>query len=78
MINKQNKISWLLFLSFFAINLSSQAIVNIENLRNENMIGVFQTLSASLDASRGNQDRDNYAFSYRVEKIQNQLNHLLF
>jgi putative salt-induced outer membrane protein YdiY len=68
MINKQNKISWLLFLSFFAINLSSQAIVNIENLRNENMIGVFQTLSASLDASRGNQDRDNYAFSYRVDK----------
>ena len=50
MLNNQNKISYLLFLSFFGINLSSQAIVNIENLRNENMIGVFQTLSASLDA----------------------------
>ena len=41
-------------------NLMGQAIVNIEELRREGEIGFFTNISAGLDASRGNRDRDYY------------------
>ena len=40
--------------------LFGQAIVNIEDLRREGEIGFFTSISGSLEASRGNRDRDYY------------------
>ncbi len=67
MLQKLSNINWILFVSLCTINVSAEAIVNIENLRKEETIGIFQAISTSLDASRGNQDRDYYSFSYRID-----------
>ena len=67
MLQKLSNINWVLFVSLCTINVSAEAIVNIENLRKEETIGIFQAISTSLDVSRGNQDRDYYSFSYRID-----------
>ena len=48
-------------------NLLAQAIVNIEELRREGEIGFFTNVSAGLDASRGNRDRDYYKLRIRFD-----------
>jgi len=45
----------------------ASAIINIEDLRQEGEVGLFQSISGSLDASRGNRDRDFYTFTYRID-----------
>jgi hypothetical protein len=45
----------------------ASAIINIEDLRKEGEVGLFQSISGSLDASRGNRDRDFYTFTYRID-----------
>ena len=44
-----------------------QAIVNIEDLRREGQIGFFTSISANLNASRGNRDRDFYSAQLRFD-----------
>ena len=48
-------------------DLMGQAIVNIEELRREGEIGFFTNISAGLDASRGNRDRDYYNLRIRFD-----------
>ena len=50
-----------------SFNLLSQAIVNIEDLRREGQIGFFTNISASLDAVRGNSNRDFYSAQIRFD-----------
>ena len=58
-----------LFIAVALINTLSfaSAIINIEDLRKEGEVGLFQSISGSLDASRGNRDRDFYTFTYRID-----------
>jgi len=69
MLRKINNIksfaALIMFLS--STNLLSQAIVNIEELRREGEIGFFTNISAGLDASRGNRDRDYYSLRIRFD-----------
>ena len=59
MLQQLNKFFYiLLLLPSVAI---SQTIVNIEELRNEGKEGFFAGLGFSLNASRGNRDRDFYS-----------------
>ena len=51
-----------------SFNLMSQAIVNIEDLRREGEVGFFTNISANLNASRGNRDRDFYSVQLRFDK----------
>ena len=56
MLQQLNK---LIFFALFLPSLAmSQTIVNIEELRNEGKEGFFAGLGFSLNASRGNRDRD--------------------
>ena len=48
-------------------DLMGQAIVNTEELRREGEIGFFTNISAGLDASRGNRDRDYYNLRIRFD-----------
>ena len=48
-------------------DLMGQAIVNTEELRREGEIGFFTNISAGLDASRGNRDRDYYNLRIRLD-----------
>ena len=50
-----------------SFNLLGQAIVNIEDLRREGEIGFFTNISANLNASRGNRDRDFYSAQLRFD-----------
>ena len=50
-----------------SFNLLGQAIVNIEDLRREGQIGFFTSISANLNASRGNRDRDFYSVQLRFD-----------
>ena len=50
-----------------SFNLMSQAIVNIEDLRREGEVGFFTNISANLNASRGNRDRDFYSVQLRFD-----------
>ena len=50
-----------------SFNLMSQAIVNIEDLRREGEVGFFANISANLNASRGNRDRDFYSVQLRFD-----------
>ena len=54
-------------IAFIGMQLSASAIINIEDLRKEGEIGLFQSVSGSIDASRGNRDRDYYTFTYRID-----------
>jgi len=60
------------FFSIFAmcitsLNVFGQAIVNIEDLRREGEVGFFTNISANLNASRGNRDRDFYSVQLRFD-----------
>ena len=60
------------FFSIFAMcitsfNILGQAIVNIEDLRREGEVGFFTNISANLNASRGNRDRDFYSVQLRFD-----------
>jgi len=69
MLRKINKIRSFaaLILCLSSANLLGQAIVNIEELRREGEIGFFTNISAGLDASRGNRDRDYYKLRIRFD-----------
>ena len=54
-------------MSLGAADLMGQAIVNIEELRREGEIGFFTNISAGIDASRGNRDRDYYSVRIRFD-----------
>ena len=54
----------LLFNTYF---LSSEAIVNIEDQRNEGKVGFFSKLGFQLSGSRGNEDRDFYSLNLRID-----------
>jgi putative salt-induced outer membrane protein YdiY len=49
------------------LNILGQAIVNIEDLRREGEVGFFTNISANLNASRGNRDRDFYSVQLRFD-----------
>ena len=62
------QLSKLLFIALFLPSIAiSQTIVNIEELRNEGKEGFFVGLGFSLNASRGNRDRDFYSFDLRFD-----------
>ena len=69
MLSKINKIRSFaaLIMCLSSANLLGQAIVNIEELRREGEIGFFTNISAGLDASRGNRDRDYYKLRIRFD-----------
>ena len=69
MLHKINKLQFIFVAVFSALssNVLTQAIVNIEDLRREGEIGFFTNISASLDASRGNRDRDYYSLQLRFD-----------
>ena len=69
MLRKINKIRSFaaLIMCLSSANLLAQAIVNIEELRREGEIGFFTNVSAGLDASRGNRDRDYYKLRIRFD-----------
>ena len=50
-----------------SLNVFGQAIVNIEDLRREGEVGFFTNISANLNASRGNRDRDFYSVQLRFD-----------
>ena len=57
----------LVFLTLLSNSLLAQAIVNIEDMRREGEIGFFASSSISLEASRGNSDRDFYSVLLRFD-----------
>ena len=69
MLHKINKLQFIFVAVFSALssNVFTQAIVNIEDFRREGEIGFFTNISASLDASRGNRDRDYYSLQLRFD-----------
>jgi len=69
MLHKINKIKGfiVLIVCLSSADLIGQAIVNIEELRREGEIGFFTNISAGLDASRGNRDRDYYNLRIRFD-----------
>ena len=69
MLHKINKIKGfiVLIVCLSSADLMGQAIVNIEELRREGEIGFFTNISAGLDASRGNRDRDYYNLRIRFD-----------
>ena len=69
MLQKINKLRFFFIcvLSALGGNTFAQAIVNIEDLRREGQIGFFTNISANLNASRGNRDRDFYSLQLRFD-----------
>ena len=69
MLHKINKLQFIFVAVFSALssNVRTQAIVNIEDLRREGQIGFFTNISANLNASRGNRDRDYYSLQLRFD-----------
>jgi hypothetical protein len=51
-----------------SLNISSQSIVDIENLRHSGEIGYFKSLGLSVNGSRGNEDRDDYKLDFSVAR----------
>ena len=66
MLQQLNK-AFILTVALIGMHSYASAIINIEDLRQEGEVGLFQSLSGSLDASRGNRDRDFYTFTYRID-----------
>ena len=69
MLQKINNFKWCAFIAICLGpgTLFGQAIVNIEDLRREGEVGFFTSISGSLDASRGNRDRDYYSLQVRFD-----------
>jgi len=66
MLQQLNK-AFILTLALIGMHSYASAIINIEDLRKEGEVGLFQSISGSVDASRGNRDRDFYTFTYRID-----------
>ncbi len=68
-MHKINKLRFIFItvLSALSGNTFGQAIVNIEDLRREGQIGFFTNISANLNASRCNRDRDFYSLQLRFD-----------
>ena len=66
MLQHLNK-TFVIVIATIGMHSYASAIINIEDLRQEGEVGLFQSLSGSLDASRGNRDRDFYTFTYRID-----------
>ena len=66
MLQQLNKF-FILAVALIGMHSYASAIINIEDLRQEGEVGLFQSISGSLDASRGNRDRDFYTFTYRID-----------
>ena len=66
MLQQLNK-AFILAIALIGMQAFASAIINIEDLRQEGEIGLFQSISGSVDASRGNRDRDYYTFTYRID-----------
>ena len=66
MLQQLNK-AFILTVALIGMYSYASAIINIEDLRQEGEVGLFQSISGSLDASRGNRDRDFYTFTYRID-----------
>ena len=66
MLQQLNKF-FILAVALIGMHSNASAIINIEDLRQEGEVGLFQSISGSLDASRGNRDRDFYTFTYRID-----------
>ena len=66
MLQQLNK-AFILTLALIGMHSYASAIINIEDLRKEGEVGLFQSISGSVDASRGNRDRDFYSFTYRID-----------
>ena len=77
MLRPVNKTIALLTIFIVGTPVFASAIINIEDLRKEGEIGLFQSLSGSVDASRGNRDRDYYTFTYRVDNNSDLLDSFL-
>ena len=77
MLRPVNKTIALLTIFIVGTPVFASAIINIEDLRKEGEIGLFQSLSGSVDASRGNRDRDYYTFTYRVDNNSDSLDSFL-
>ena len=58
----------LTFLLFTAYSAYGEAIVNIEDQRNEGKVGFFSKVGLQLSGSRGNEDRDFYSLNLRLDK----------
>lgn len=69
MSQKINKLQCLTMAAFSlaSFGVLGQAIVNIEDLRREGQVGFFANITASLDASRGNRDRDFSSIQLRFD-----------
>ena len=57
----------LLGLLLNAFSVYGEAIVNIEDQRNEGQIGFFSKIGIQLSGSRGNEDRDFYSLNLRLD-----------
>ena len=57
----------LIFLSLNILMLNGEAIVNIEDQRNEGKVGFFSKIGFQLSGSRGNEDRDFYSLNLRLD-----------
>ena len=68
---------FILAVALVGMQTFASAIINIEDLRQEGEIGLFQSISGSVDASRGNRDRDYYTFTYRIDKNSDSLDSFL-
>ena len=66
MLQHLNK-TFVIVIATIGMHSYASAIINIEDLRQEGKVGLFQSISGSLDASRGNRDRDFYTFTYRID-----------
>jgi hypothetical protein len=77
MLRPVNRTIALLTIFIVGSPVFASAIINIEDLRKEGEIGLFQSLSGSVDASRGNRDRDYYTFTYRVDNNSDSLDSFL-
>ena len=66
MLQQLNK-AFVIAIATIGMQSYASAIINIEDLRQEGEVGLFQSISGSFDASRGNRDRDFYTFTYRID-----------
>ena len=69
MLQQINRVKFFLIFAMCitSLNVLGQAIVNIEDLRREGEAGFFTNISANLNASRGNRDRDFYSVQLRFD-----------
>ena len=69
MLLKQNSMKKILLIVLLinAYSIYGEAIVNIEDQRNEGQIGFFSKVGFQLSGSRGNEDRDFYSLNLRLD-----------